>query len=88
MGEAVQRLTALGGELVPGFDFAPFAETAVLLYGAAFVAERYAGRPAGSRAALSLGRSIRRLLYCCRGLGRPRRPPGFPGRLLAAPACG
>lgn len=25
------------------FDFAPFAETAVLLYGAAFVAERYAG---------------------------------------------
>lgn len=28
---------------VSDFDFAPFAETAVLLYGAAFVAERYAG---------------------------------------------
>ena len=28
---------------VADFDFAPFAETAVLLYGAAFVAERYAG---------------------------------------------
>ncbi|KAL4458329.1 hypothetical protein ABPG75_013194 [Micractinium tetrahymenae] len=42
-GEAVARLQALGGQLVPGFDFAPFAETAVLLYGAAFVAERYAG---------------------------------------------
>lgn len=42
-GEAVARLQALGGQPVPGFDFAPFAETAVLLYGAAFVAERYAG---------------------------------------------
>ncbi len=30
-------------EQVTDFDFAPFAETAVLLYGAAFVAERYAG---------------------------------------------
>ena len=28
---------------MPEFDFAPFAETALLLYGAAFVAERYAG---------------------------------------------
>ena len=28
---------------VADFDFAPFAETAVLLYGAAVVAERYAG---------------------------------------------
>ena len=43
MGEAVQRLQALGGVQVEAFDFAPFAETAVLLYGAAFVAERYAG---------------------------------------------
>ncbi|KAL4858302.1 Allophanate hydrolase [Chlorella vulgaris] len=41
--EAVQRLEALGGQAVADFDFAPFAETAVLLYGAAFVAERYAG---------------------------------------------
>lgn len=43
MAEAVARLEALGGERVQDFDFAPFAETAVLLYGAAFVAERYAG---------------------------------------------
>lgn len=42
-GEAVARLQALGGQPVPDFDFAPFAKTAVLLYGAAFVAERYAG---------------------------------------------
>jgi len=40
---AVARLESLGGRPVPDFDFAPFAETAVLLYGAAFVAERYAG---------------------------------------------
>lgn len=43
MKEAVSRLTALGGVPVPDFDFSPFAATAVLLYGAAFVAERYAG---------------------------------------------
>ncbi|KAL4418868.1 hypothetical protein ABPG77_002624 [Micractinium sp. CCAP 211/92] len=42
-GEAVARLHALGGQPVADFDFAPFAKTAVLLYGAAFVAERYAG---------------------------------------------
>ncbi|PSC69624.1 allophanate hydrolase [Micractinium conductrix] len=41
--EAVARLEALGGVRVPDLDFAPFAATAVLLYGAAFVAERYAG---------------------------------------------
>lgn len=46
--QAVARLQALGGTLVPDFDFAPFAETAVLLYGAAFVAERYAGELSGS----------------------------------------
>lgn len=56
-GEAVARLQALGGQPVPDFDFAPFAQTAVLLYGAAFVAERYAGirafleAPAGTSAA-------------------------------------
>ena len=55
-GEAVARLQALGGQPVPGFDFAPFAETAVLLYGAAFVAERYAGgRPLTSGLALRPG---------------------------------
>ena len=43
MADAVRRLKALGGELVQDFDFAPFAETAVLLYGGAFVAERYSG---------------------------------------------
>ena len=42
MGEAVKRLKGIGGEQV-AVDFAPFAETAVLLYGGAFVAERYAG---------------------------------------------
>lgn len=46
--QAVQRLEALGGTRVEAFDFAPFAETAVLLYGAAFVAERYAGALTGA----------------------------------------
>jgi allophanate hydrolase len=36
---ACERLRALGGEPV-AFDFAPFEETAALLYGSAFVAER------------------------------------------------
>jgi allophanate hydrolase len=40
--DAVERLQAIGGERVE-LDFAPFAETAQLLYGAAFVAERYSG---------------------------------------------
>lgn len=43
MGAAVARLETLGGQQAADFDFAPFAETAVLLYGAPFVAERYAG---------------------------------------------
>ena len=42
MATAAERLRALGGEQVD-IDFAPFAETAALLYGAPFVAERYAG---------------------------------------------
>ncbi len=42
MAEAAARLESLGGSRV-AIDFAPFAETAVLLYGAPFVAERYAG---------------------------------------------
>lgn len=37
------RLERLGGVLVPEFDFAPFAETAQMLYGNAFIAERNAG---------------------------------------------
>ncbi len=41
--EAVARLTSMGGEQALDFDFSPLADTAVLLYGAAFVAERYAG---------------------------------------------
>lgn len=43
MEQAASRLQALGGQRVADFDFAPFAETAALLYGAPFVAERYAG---------------------------------------------
>lgn len=42
MAEAVKRLKSIGGEQV-AIDFKPFAETAILLYGGAFVAERYAG---------------------------------------------
>jgi len=38
---AIARLTALGGEPVE-FDYAPFAAVAQLLYGGAWVAERYA----------------------------------------------
>ena len=38
--EAVERLTALGGEAVE-IDFAPFLDTARLLYGGPWVAERY-----------------------------------------------
>jgi hypothetical protein len=57
--EAVQRLEALGGQAVADFDFAPFAETAVLLYGAAFVAERYAGEPGGTEPpAITLSRCL------------------------------
>ena len=48
MAAAVERLQALGGELVD-IDFAPFAETAALLYGAPFVAERYAGGQEGGQ---------------------------------------
>lgn len=43
MTEAIARLKSMGGICVQDFDFAPFAETAALLYGAPFVAERYAG---------------------------------------------
>lgn len=43
MLEAVKRLQSIGGEQVHDFDFKPFAETAVMLYGGSFVAERYAG---------------------------------------------
>ena len=43
MADAVKRLESIGGEQVMDFNFAPFAETAILLYGGAFVAERYAG---------------------------------------------
>ena len=43
MLDAVKRLKGMGGELVTDFNFAPFAETAILLYGGAFVAERYSG---------------------------------------------
>ena len=39
-GEAVERMTALGGAPV-AIDFAPFLETARLLYGGPWVAERY-----------------------------------------------
>jgi allophanate hydrolase len=39
--DAVQRLQALGGRLVP-IDYAPLAEAAALLYDSALVAERYA----------------------------------------------
>lgn len=43
MAEAVRRLKSIGGEQVSTFDFKPFAETAILLYGGSFVSERYAG---------------------------------------------
>lgn len=43
MRGAIQRMTSLGGQLVSDFDFGPFSTTAALLYGAPFVAERYAG---------------------------------------------
>ena len=43
MADAVKRLKSIGGEVVADFDFGPFAETAILLYGGAFVAERYSG---------------------------------------------
>lgn len=43
MADAIKRLKSIGGEQVMDFNFAPFAETAVLLYGGAFVAERYSG---------------------------------------------
>lgn len=42
MKRAIERLVNLGGEQVQ-IDFTPFAETAVLLYGGPFVAERYSG---------------------------------------------
>jgi len=38
--KAVERVEALGGRVVP-FDYAPFRETAALLYGGPWVAERY-----------------------------------------------
>ncbi len=41
--KAIARLERLGGKRVESFDFTPFAETAALLYGAPFVAERYSG---------------------------------------------
>lgn len=43
MADAIKRLKSIGGEHVTTFDFSPFAETAILLYGGAFVAERYSG---------------------------------------------
>jgi allophanate hydrolase len=43
MADAVKKLKSIGGEAVTDFDFGPFAETAILLYGGAFVAERYSG---------------------------------------------
>jgi allophanate hydrolase len=43
MADAVKKLKLIGGELITDFDFGPFAETAILLYGGAFVAERYSG---------------------------------------------
>lgn len=42
MVDATKRLKSIGGELI-NIDFAPFADTAILLYGGAFVAERYSG---------------------------------------------
>jgi len=42
MTEAVKRLKSIGGEQV-AINFSPFADTAILLYGGAFVAERYSG---------------------------------------------
>lgn len=42
MQSGASRLESLGGQRVE-IDFTPFAETAILLYGAAFVAERYSG---------------------------------------------
>jgi len=52
MQEAIKRLKTMGGEQV-AIDFAPFAETAILLYGAAFVAERYSGESDYHRMGLS-----------------------------------
>lgn len=43
MVESINRMRMIGGEMVDDFDFSCFAETAALLYGSAFVAERYAG---------------------------------------------
>jgi allophanate hydrolase len=43
MRESVDRMRKIGGELVGDFDFSCFAQTAALLYGSAFVAERHAG---------------------------------------------
>jgi len=42
MKVAITRLSAMGGEQVD-IDFTPFADTANLLYGGPFVAERYSG---------------------------------------------
>ena len=41
--EATERLESLGGRRVDKFDFKPFAQTALMLYQSAFIAERYAG---------------------------------------------
>lgn len=41
--EAAARLGALGGVLVPDFDYSPFTQVAAMLYQSAFVAERYSG---------------------------------------------
>lgn len=49
MGDAVKRMRAIGGELVT-LDFSPLAETATLLYGGPFVAERYSGERAREEA--------------------------------------
>lgn len=43
MSEAIKRLKSIGGEMVADFDFKPFADVAVMLYGNSFVAERYSG---------------------------------------------
>lgn len=43
MQQAIAKLISIGGEQVLDFNFSVFAETAALLYGAPFVAERYAG---------------------------------------------
>ena len=78
---AVARLRLTGAEIVP-IDIAPLLEAAALLYGGAFVAERYAAVGAHIRAH---DRPDRHRPRPDRGADHPRRRDAHRGELLRRP---